>query len=166
MAQRQAPRGPAPVSDLAAAVLDPVLRRKAGISIGLVQSWEEIVGPALARATRPERLQWPRRRHEDDPFEPATLVLACEGVAALHLQHQTGEVIGRVNAFLGFEAVGRIRIVQKPVRPPAAPPRRAPGPLSAEQRERLARGTSGIEDQSLREALQRLGASVIGRRRR
>src|SRR5918995_5909807 len=106
---------PVPVSDLASEILDPVLRKRAGISVGLVQSWEEIAGPRLAQNTRPEKIQWPRRMHEDDPFEPAVLVIACEGVAALHLQHETGEIINRVNAFLGFRAVGRIKIVQKPV---------------------------------------------------
>ena len=109
-----------PISDLATAILDPVLRKRAGISIGLVQSWEEIAGPRLAHRSRPEKIQWPRRAHEDDPFEPATLVIACEGAAALYLQHETGEIIGRVNAFLGFAAIGRIRIVQKPVSPVAA----------------------------------------------
>ena len=33
------------MSDLATAILDPVLKKRAGISIGLVQSWEEIAGP-------------------------------------------------------------------------------------------------------------------------
>lgn len=106
---------PVPVSDLATGILEPVLRKRAGISIGLVQSWEEIVGPRLAGTSRPEKIQWPRRMREDDPFEPAVLVVACQGVAALHLQHQADEIIGRVNAFLGFQAIGRIRIVQKPL---------------------------------------------------
>ncbi|RUV46494.1 DUF721 domain-containing protein, partial [Mesorhizobium sp. M5C.F.Ca.IN.020.29.1.1] len=30
---------PVPVSDLATQILDPVLRKRAGMSIGLVQSW-------------------------------------------------------------------------------------------------------------------------------
>ena len=137
MAGKRADGNPVPVSDLATEILDPVLRKRAGISIGLVQSWDEIAGPRLAPASRPEKIQWPRRMHEDDPFEPATLVIACEGMAALHLQHETGEIIGRVNAFLGFTAIGRIRIVQKPVtrrRPPSrsrargrCPPTRRPG---------------------------------------
>ena len=50
-----------PVSDLAAGVLDPVLRKRAGITIGLVQSWEEIAGERLAQTTRPEKIVWPRR---------------------------------------------------------------------------------------------------------
>ena len=115
MAGKGHDRNPVAVSDLATPILDPVLRKRAGISIGLVQSWEEIAGPRLARNSRPEKIQWPRRMGDDDPFEPAVLVVACEGVAALHLQHETSEIIGRVNAFLGFSAIGRIRIVQKPV---------------------------------------------------
>ena len=62
--------GAVPVSDLATALLDPVLRKRAGMTVGLVQSWDEIVGTRLAAATRPERIAWPRRMHEDDPFEP------------------------------------------------------------------------------------------------
>ncbi|MEP9397105.1 DUF721 domain-containing protein [Mesorhizobium sp. KR2-14] len=157
---------PVPVSDLASEILDPVLRKRAGISVGLVQSWEEIVGPRLALKSRPEKIQWPRRMHEDDPFEPATLVVACEGLAALHLQHETGEVIGRVNAFLGFNAIGRLRIVQKPVASASAAPRPRPRQLTDSERKKLS-GTVGlIEDEGLRASLERLGASIIGSRQR
>lgn len=159
------PRGnPVPVSDLASDILDPVLRRRAGISIGLVQSWEEIAGPRLAALTRPEKIQWPRRMSDGDPFEPAVLVVACEGIAALRLQHETGELIGRVNAFLGFSAIGRLRIVQKPVAA-AARQRPAPRPLAPAEAEKLAGTVGGIEDAGLRASLERLGASVLGARK-
>ena len=153
-----------PVADLAADVLDPVLRRRAGITIGLVQSWEEIAGEKLARTTRPEKIAWPRRLAEDDPFEPATLVIACEGISALHLQHETGEVIGRVNAFLGFTAVGRIKIVQKPVAAPARP-RPKLRALNGAEKERLDAMVDAIEDDGLRASLARLGGSVLASRR-
>lgn len=164
MAGKTAFRNPVPLSDLAGDILDPVLRRRAGISTGLLQSWEEIVGSELADCTRPERVAWPRRRNEDDPFEPATLVVACQGAVALRLQHQMSEVIARINAFLGFVAIARIRIVQKPVT--VTPPRRAwrPRPLTAPEKARLERLTGGIEDEGLRAALDRLGASVLARR--
>lgn len=154
--------GAVPVSDLATALLDPVLRRRAGMTVGLVQSWDEIVGTRLARATRPERIAWPRRMHEDDPFEPATLIIACEGAMALRLQHETGEIIGRVNAFLGFQAIGRIKIVQKPVTAPQRNVPRPPRSLRPEEATRLARTVGEIEDDGLRAALERLGRSVIG----
>ncbi len=165
MAGKGHDRNPVAVSDLATAILDPVLRKRAGISIGLVQSWEEIVGPRLARNSRPEKIQWPRRMHDDDPFEPAVLVIACEGSAALHLQHETGEIIGRVNAFLGFSAVGRIRIVQKPVAPLSSVPRPIPRVLSQEEKARLASTVGEIEDDGLRASLERLGATIVGTRK-
>ena len=158
-------RNPVAVSDLATAILDPVLRKRAGISIGLVQSWEEIVGPRLARSSRPEKIQWPRRMGDDDPFEPAVLVIACEGAAALHLQHETGEIIGRVNAFLGFSAIGRIRIVQKPMAVPQGTPKPRPRALSQEEKARLAGTVGKIEDDDLRASLERLGATIVGTRK-
>ncbi len=157
-------RNAVPVSDLASDILDPLLRKRAGISIALLQSWHEIVGDRLAGSTRPERIAWPRRLSEDDPFEPATLIVACEGGAALRLQHETTEVIGRVNAFLGFQAVGRVKIVQKPVRVDAARKRKPPAPLSPQGRMRLSAMTSAIEDPELRASLERLGANVLGRK--
>jgi len=155
---------PVPVSDLASELLDPVLRRRAGLSIDLVQSWPEIVGERLASRTRPEKISWPRRLHEDDPFEPATLIIACEGPAALHVQHETGEIIARANAFLGFAAIGRIKIVQKPVSNAKANTKPRLRALSEAERSRVAGLTAGIEDEGLRASLERLGANVIARR--
>ncbi|ESY98474.1 DUF721 domain-containing protein [Mesorhizobium sp. LNHC209A00] len=156
---------PVPVSDLATDILDPVLRKRAGISIGLVQSWEEIAGPRLAIHSRPEKIQWPRRLHEDDPFEPAVLVIACEGMAALHLQHETGEIINRVNAFLGFRAIGRISIVQKPISSGRARPKPALRALSAAEKAKLSDTVGLIEDDGLRASLERLGATILGARK-
>jgi hypothetical protein len=166
MAGRTPYGNPVPVSDLATQILDPVLRKRAGISIGLVQSWEEIAGPRLAGHSRPEKIQWPRRMHEDDPFEPATLVIACEGMAALHLQHETGEIINRVNAFLGFNAIGRIKIVQKPVLSEKARPKPAPRPLTSVEKAKLSDTVGKIEDDGLRASLERLGATILGERKR
>ncbi|WP_309083672.1 DciA family protein [Chelativorans sp.] len=165
MAGKMRAGNPVPVSDLASQLLDPVLRRRAGLSIDLVHSWPEIVGERLASRTRPEKIAWPRRHHEDDPFEPATLVIACEGPAALHLQHETTEIIARANAFLGFAAIGRVKIVQKPVAPVPSEKPKAPRALTAAERERLASLTGKIEDEGLRASLERLGASVLGSRR-
>lgn len=165
MAGKRPYGNPVPVSDIAARILDPVLRKRTGISIALLQSWEEIAGPRLAARSRPEKLNWPRRMSDDEPFRPATLIVACEGMAALHLQHETGEVIGRVNAFLGFNAVDRIRIVQKPVSVADRPERPRPRALTPTERQAIAGRVEPIEDEGLRAALERLGASVLGSRR-
>jgi hypothetical protein len=164
MAANRRNSNPVQVSEVATGILDPVLRRRAGISVGLVQSWDEIVGDSLAGVTRPEKVIWPKRMSDDDPYEPATLVVCCAGANALHLQHQTGEVIDRVNAFLGFAAIGRLRIVQKPVgevKSKPVPPRE----LTPEEARKIGGLTAEIEDEELRAALSRLGRSVIGSKR-
>ena len=162
MAGKRPYGNPVPVSDLVSNILDPILRKRAGMSIGLVQSWDEIAGPRLAAHSRPEKIQWPRRLHEDDPFQPAVLVIACEGMAALHLQHETSEIIGRVNAFLGFAAIGRIRIVQKPLTSTATVPKPRPRPLSDAQKAKLAETVGQIDDEGLRASLERLGTTILG----
>ena len=166
MAARERGGKPTPVGDLVGGVLDPLLRRRAGISVMLVQSWEEIAGVRLAAVTRPERIAWPRRLSEDDPFRPATLVVACEAVAAMRLQHETGEMISRINAFLGFEAVDRIRILQKPVGSPDRPARPRARQLTPEETRSVDASVAGIENEDLRAALDRLGRSVLASRPR
>ena len=85
--------------------------------------------------------------------------------AALHAQHETGEIISRVNAFLGFPAIGKVRIVQKPVAVAAGRKVVRPRELSAPERKRLAHVVEGIEDPDLRASLERLGAAVLGSRK-
>lgn len=165
MAAKRARGNAVAVGDLATQLLDPLLRRRAGMSIALVQSWDEIVGERLADMSRPEKIAWPRRATEDDPFEPATLIIACEGVAAMRIQHETGEIISRVNAFLGFAAVGRIRIVQKQLVRQEKPRAQQVTPLSDGDAARIDRLVEGIENEKLRASLVRLGHAIATRKR-
>ena len=158
-------KGPRQIAEISERILDPLMRKRTGISLGLLQSWEEIVGRRLADRTRPEKILWPRRLSDNDPFEPATLVIACEGAAALHLQHETGEVLHRVNSFLGFNAVGRIRILQKPVAPQQAPKPR-PRALSEGEKAHLSGLVGAIEDERLRASLEKLGTAMLGEKKR
>jgi hypothetical protein len=170
MAGKRQGRYAVPVGDLATTILDPVMRKRAGRSTALLQCWDEIAGERRAANTRPERIAWPRRAHEDDPFEPATLIIACEGAAALRLQHQTAEIINRANAFLGFAAIGRIKIVQKKVvqtAPLEKPSLRAPSlrALTDGERARVASSVGPITNDALRASLERLGRSVLASRK-
>ncbi|MBO6639409.1 MAG: DUF721 domain-containing protein [Roseitalea sp.] len=147
-------------ANLVNAVLDPVLAKRAGLSLALIDAWPEIAGAPIAEASCPLKIDWPRRRREDDAFEPGVLVVAAEAMAALHIQHQTGEIVARINAFMGFDAVCRIKLVQKQL---AEPPktRREPRPLSAAETDRIDRLADGFDDAGLRDAVRRLGRSVL-----
>ncbi len=160
MAKGRPLRNARPVSDVVSAIVDPVLRRRTGISLELIEGWQEIAGPRLARLSRPEKMAWPRRLSDDDPFKPATLVIAAEGYAALALQHETAELISRVNTFFGYGAVDRIKLVQKPVAQPEKK-RRPPLPaLGRDEEAQLKDSLSKIDEPHLRAALERLGRAV------
>ena len=148
------------LSSLAANILDPVLRRRSGMMMDLFAAWPEIAGPHYASLTRPERLKWPRKSNQDDPFKPAKLLLNCDPSIALFLQHDQTEIIERLNLFFGFHAVDRIQIIQKPVK--AAQTAQKPvTPLSKQARERLDRLLKNIESEELREKLEQLGKGVF-----
>lgn len=154
-----------PVAELASRVLAPVVARRAGMNLDLLAAWPDIVGPPHGEYTRPEKIVWPRRASDDDPFEPGTLVVACDGARAVLFQHEADQCLERVNAFFGFAAIARIRLVQKPVRPPFARRRAAPPRLDAEAAGRLNAIIDAVEDEGLRSRLERLGRGVFARRR-
>jgi hypothetical protein len=123
----------------------------------LVTRWAEIAGPEIAVHSEPLKIQWPRPV-EGQPQEPATLVLRVEGPAALEIQHASDVILQRVNRFFGWSAVGRLALRQAPLtRRDQAPARRAPDAKSVAK---VAEGLSAVEDDELRAALARLGASI------
>ena len=164
MAKEFRPKGPRQIADIANPLIDPVLSRRAGISTGLIAAWEDIAGESFASVTRPEKIRWPKREPgSNEPFLPGELVIACEGARALFLMHQEKEVIARINAYFGFPAVSRMRIVQKPVN--QTPVRKPLRPLDTLQKKRLSTILDGVEEGPLRLALEKLGQGVLASRK-
>ena len=152
------------LSQVLGKVLEPVVARRTGMRLELLASWKELVGSEFADTTRPEKIDWPRRAHEDDPFEPATLRVACEPSSALFFQHELAPVTERVNQFFGFEAIKRIRIVQKTVNKSTDDNVLPVVGLTKEEESRLDRILDEITDPKLRETLSRLGKGVLSRK--
>jgi hypothetical protein len=95
---------------------------------------------------------------EGQPQEPAILVLRVEGPMALEIQHASDVILERVNRFFGWSAVGRLALRQAPLsRRPPPTSSRAPDPKSVAK---IAKTLSSVEDEELRAALARLGASI------
>lgn len=156
-------RGAQPVSDLVSKLLDPVIERRAGMTMDLIASWEEIVGERHAALSRPEKLNWPRRADDEDAFEPATLVVACDGGHALFMQHDSTEVLASVNDYFGFTAVGKLKLVQKPLQQVQRrnANRSAQGNLAQAKADKLNAMVNGVEDENLKKALKKLGKGVF-----
>jgi hypothetical protein len=119
--------------------------------------WTAVVGPDLARITRPEALTASRGR------SGKLLRLRTPGASALEVQHQSGQLVERVNAYFGHKMIDDIRLVQGPISARVVPPPK-PAP-DARTVAAVAERAAAVEDPELRAALARLGARVgMGRR--
>ena len=146
-----------PLSVLLSDVFSDAYAKQGFAARELVTRWSEIAGPEIAAHCEPLKIQWPRPV-EGQPQEPATLVLRVDGPMALEIQHASDIVLERVNRFFGWSAVGRLALRQGPLsrrRPPAAS--RAP---DAKEVAEVAETLSSVDDEGLRAALARLGASI------
>ncbi len=147
-----------PLSVLLSDVFSDAFAKQGFAARELVTRWAEIAGPEVAAHSEPLKIQWPRPV-EGQPQEPATLVLRVEGPMALEIQHASDVILQRVNRFFGWSAVGRLALRQAPLsrrdrRPQTS---RAPDPKAVAE---VAATLSSVEDEELRAALARLGASI------
>jgi hypothetical protein len=80
----------------------------------------------------------------------------------VELQHATPTIIERVNTYYGYQAITDVKIVQGPL-PQRVRPVRRPPKLAPEREAALVREVGVIEDESLRDALARLGRGALAR---
>ncbi len=152
-------RGAVPISALVGRVINPVARKRGFAAADMIAAWADVVGAELAECSRPEKIVWPRG--EANSNLPGVLTLKVDGPRAVVVQHQLDQIIERVNAFFGYAAVGHVRIVQAPLGRPAKPAPADDRPLPPEDEARLKAAVSAVEDEPLREALDRLGRGVL-----
>ena len=159
------PRRPPPVAGKALTPLMKSLDERFGKGAdGLKARWREIAGEFMAARTEPVKLVKGRGG------QPGVLEIRVDGPAATLIQHQAADILERVRMVLGADAVGRLRIVQGPVRPKAtaaakgvaaARGRRRTGPLDAAEEARLQAELAKAPEGPLKDALLRLGREVI-----
>lgn len=160
--KRRRGRGPRALAASVAELTRPIFGRRGFADGAVVGDWAAIVGPILAAHSAPERIAFGPGRRDD-----GTLHLRIDsGGLATELQHLEPQLIERINAYFGYRAVGRLRIVQGPPPVSEKPPPPPTRPLEPDQERELAERLSGVDDDDLRRALGELGRAVIGRRSR
>jgi hypothetical protein len=146
-----------PLSVLLGGVFSDAYAKQGFASRELVTRWAEIAGSEVAAHSEPLKIQWPRPV-EGQRQEPATLVLRVDGPMALEIQHASDVILQRVNRFLGWNAIGRLALRQAPLSRHKR--RQARKLLDAANVAQVEATLSGVQDQDLRAALARLGASI------
>jgi hypothetical protein len=166
-APRARRKGAQPLQSLLEECLEPSLRAKGFASSAIHLHWDEIVGAQLGPWSEPVSLRWPPRPPGADPAKSrdgATLTIKIEGAFALDLQHQTPQIINRINGFFGWRCVEKLVLKQGSVRKVAPPTRRLKPVLSVEGSRALDHLLTDVESPELKAALARLGVGVMGKR--
>jgi hypothetical protein len=157
-------RGPVMLSELVGKLIDPATKRRGFATTDLIAAWPEIVGTRFADCTRPEKIVWPKGEAMEGA--PALLVLRVDGPKAILVQHEAGQIIERVNAFLGYGAVGHLRIVQAPLKGIRPPQPEVPRQLAPDAEARLAEAVAAVPNDDVRAALSRLGRGILTEKQR
>ncbi len=148
------------VGGLAQRLTSQLAKGKVTSIVRLRIDWPAIVGPELARTTRPEALIAGR----GGKAGARILRLRVSGAAALEVQHMSGQLIEKVNTYAGYRLIEDIRLTQGTVMPAPMPRPPLPKP-TPEIAKRVAGKVADVKDPELRQALERLGARVaLGRR--
>ena len=129
----------------------------------LLTDWAEVVGPDIAAVARPVEVSYGRGGLG------ATLTLLTTGAQAPMLEMQKEQLRTKVNGVYGYNAIARIRITQTAATGFAegrvafehSSVEKGPKVPNAEMHQQASAVVSPVQDETLREALERLGAHIL-----
>lgn len=126
----------------------------------ILEFWEDIVGTDLARGVAPQKLTF-----EKDNRTHGTLVVKSAGGAfAMLFEHQKERVMQRINAFFGYPAVSRIKIVQGALKIKSIPPKTVLKAIPKDELQALQEKVGIIEDEELRERTFEIGKALLAKK--
>lgn len=150
-----------PLADMIGAAISPALSAKGFAGREVIANWAGIVGERLASRSRPLKIDWPKRPGQDgDRAEPATLVVLVESAFAPELQHASPVLLARINAHLGWPAVGKVVLKQGPVQSEGRATPQPAKPLSAAKISDVTNAAERISEPALKDAMTRLGLAI------
>ena len=135
---------------------EPAFARAGFSDHTLVLRWPEIVGPDVARLSRPLKLS--------ESASGGVLTLKAEPAASVFLQHETRSLCARINDFLGRPAVHRLRFVYGSLRADNTEPVSSAASLVAAPADDASRRFKGPAE--LKDALVALAGTRAAKRRR
>ena len=153
-----------PLADMIGAAMAPALAAKGFAGREVIGNWPDIIGERLASRSRPLKIDWPKRHVQaGDSGEPATLVVLVESAFAPELQHAAPVLMARINARLGWPAIGKVVLKQGPVHVESKSRPGSEKPLSAAIVAEVTDAAERIIEPALKDAVRRLGLAVSRR---
>jgi hypothetical protein len=134
-------------------------------SADLLSHWPDIVGTETAALCTPDRITWTRPKNTGETPTGTLTLLSAPG-RALDVQYKAEGLRERINAYLGYAAIARIKVLPGNAVPPAA---HQPGPSHAVQPAPppdLPPALAAVEDPGLKDALTRLRHGILSEKPR
>ena len=147
--------GPKALADSLRKVTRQALGQRSLAEQSLMLDWPSIAGGDIAVMCTPQRLSFQHRDRRRD----GTLILKVQPGQATRLQHLEPQLIERINGYLGYRAIARLRLLHGSA-PAAGTPEPSPEAPVEDPAPQEPETGKEIADPALRAALARLGRAV------
>ncbi len=97
------------LGDILLQVTKPAFKGKNQVEARIITNWPDIIGNVTFGAV-PKKVTFPQGKKL-----PGTLHIEVEGAYALEVMHMEPVIIERIATYFGYQAIDRIKIVQKPL---------------------------------------------------
>ncbi|MDX9689066.1 MAG: DUF721 domain-containing protein [Proteobacteria bacterium] len=154
-----------------ASSIDSVARTAVGkewaLYATLIEHWSEIVGADYAQKTKPVKISFPKGKKAGENWARhkqtgGTLLIRLPHGLRMEFSFLIPQMLQRINAFFGYPAIATLQFdsyYEKASVPP--PPPAQEKTLTDREKSLLKEQLKDIDNNELREALERLGESVL-----
>lgn len=133
------------------------------MQIELATNWEEIIGPVLYQYVLPYKIYFSK----DERTNGVLTLVAFGGAFALEAENKKNKILQKVNAFFGYEALNKIKIIQNNSPENFLVEKNVSDKLkknlvSESEETYINEMLEGVENEKLRHRLKSLGKAVLG----
>lgn len=134
-------------------LVGPLLGKKGMIQADVLTHWQDILGKELSCGVTPFSVSFSKQKGA------VLIVKAFSGAYAVEFTARKEQIKERLNFYFGYAAISDIRVMQGGTFTPPCP-KQETDDFSATGTEEIRQLSAGIENESLREALIRLGMLI------
>ena len=141
-----------PIRDDVNKLLAPFKKRKGFLYGRLVLEWEAIVGKDIAAICLPYKMTFYTKK-------PGPLILQTKSATTLYLSSQEDDIIAKIHEYFQQEFIEKIQYKHVwDITPPLTVQAKV---ISLEKRQKVQTLIETVEDNAIREALQKLGLAIF-----
>ena len=147
------------ISQTVMPLVKKALGKKGLVEADVLLDWEKIAGAELAVCSQPERIEFKK----DQRNEGILHLRVSSGAHALEIKHKEKIILEKINAYFGYKAVAGLRIMQSPefLAQQNVEVKDNKAVVSPEEESYIRQLAIGVENNELRETLERLGKNII-----